>query len=253
MAKFKRRTPRQRYDASHVRFYAWMMNSPAYRSLSALGRALLVELYALYNGLNNGDLFLSVRDAALRLNVSKTTVAPVFKEVESRGFIRARQRGSFAWKERHATSWILTEFSFAGQPPTKDFMRWTPGPEIQKPVRKAGQTVQAFGLKKAQRKEDCAICPDVRTDLADFRAGRSAPPDTDSLPYRGSVEGAESRAQPEGERSAANAPRPLGKIASGIVERAKASGHMAGVTRSRNRKGSVERTGIVVGVPCNDP
>jgi hypothetical protein len=45
----------------------------------------------------------------------------------SEGFIRARQRDAFTWKMRHATEWVLTEFPFAGTPPTKDFMRWRPG------------------------------------------------------------------------------------------------------------------------------
>jgi hypothetical protein len=36
---------------------------PAYRSLSVGARALLFEIRALYHGVNNGELFLSVRRA----------------------------------------------------------------------------------------------------------------------------------------------------------------------------------------------
>lgn len=111
-------------DAKHVRLHRWMMESAAWRSLSVGPRALLVELYALYNGQNNGDLFLSATEAGKRLSVGKSTAHRWFAELEERGFIRARQRGAFNQKVRHATTWILPEFNFAGQSATKDFMRW---------------------------------------------------------------------------------------------------------------------------------
>lgn len=85
-----------------------------------------MELKELYNGSNNGDLFLSVREAAKRLGVSNNTASKAFKELEEKGFIIARQKGYFKQKTRHATSWILTEFKYNGQLPTKEFMRWSP-------------------------------------------------------------------------------------------------------------------------------
>jgi hypothetical protein len=113
------------------------LNSLAYRSLSLGARALLVELYALYNGQNNGDLYLSAREAGKRLGVGKTKAAACLHELEAKGFIRPRQRGAFQWKMRHATCWVLTEFAFAGQIPTKDFMRWQP-PDGAKPGSPGG-------------------------------------------------------------------------------------------------------------------
>ncbi len=124
---------RKKKQLAHVRLYNWVLTTPAYRSLSAGARALLVELYAFYNGRNNGSIFLSVREAASRINVTKNTTPKLFRELEGRGFIRAGQRGAFTLKKRHATQWILTEFEYANQAATKDFMRWA-APEIQKPV-----------------------------------------------------------------------------------------------------------------------
>jgi hypothetical protein len=43
--------------ARHVRIYRWELESAAYRSLSLFARCLMVELKALYNGTNNGDLY----------------------------------------------------------------------------------------------------------------------------------------------------------------------------------------------------
>jgi hypothetical protein len=51
-----------------------------------------------------------------------------FRQLEDRGFIQPRQRGSFQWKQRHATSWLLTEYDddMTGHKATKDFMKWRP-------------------------------------------------------------------------------------------------------------------------------
>jgi DNA-binding transcriptional MocR family regulator len=108
----------------YVRHFRWQLNCPAWKSLSMTARCLEMELKALYNGINNGDLFLSVREAAKRLGVANNTAGKAFKELEERGFIRPKQRGSFDWKLRHATAWVLTEFEYANQPASKDFMKW---------------------------------------------------------------------------------------------------------------------------------
>ncbi len=118
----------------HVRLHRWLLNSPAYRALGCTARALLIEIYDLHNGMNNGELFLSVREAARRLGVWPNTALKAIHELEDKGFIRPKQRGSFDWKDGKATSWILTEFAHAGQLPTKDFMGWQPEGEKQKPV-----------------------------------------------------------------------------------------------------------------------
>lgn len=138
MPKATRRRRGKRVDAtgrskgadSHVRLHHWELNSPAFRSLSLGARALLVELKALFMGTNNGELFLSVREAGRRLGVGKNLAERCFRQLEDRGFIRPNRTGSFNWKggarRGAATTWILTEFGFAGAIPTKDFMRWRP-------------------------------------------------------------------------------------------------------------------------------
>lgn len=129
----RRRKRKQRLDAPHVRLYGWELRSPAYRSLSVGARALLVELKSLYNGYNNGNLFLSVREAARRLGCSKDRAARLFVELRDRGFIRPKEIGAFNLKAASgrgmATSWILTEHptgdAVSG---TKEFMHWRPTP-----------------------------------------------------------------------------------------------------------------------------
>src|ERR1044071_5096173 len=120
------RTGRSVGTDRHVRLHHWLMASTAWRSLTCEARAVLVELYAHYDGGNNGRLFLSVREAARRTNISKSTAATAFAALVQRGFIRPHVKGAFSLKQRHATSWILTEFAHGGHIATKDFMPWQP-------------------------------------------------------------------------------------------------------------------------------
>lgn len=116
-------TGRSSPDIRHVRLHFWLLRSEAWRSLKVGPRQLLVELYSLFNGQNNGELFLSVRRAAARLSVAPNTVNRWFRDLEDRGFIRPNQRGGFTRKSSEATTWILTEFDFGPSTATKDFLR----------------------------------------------------------------------------------------------------------------------------------
>jgi hypothetical protein len=133
MRKLRKANPAEK----HVRLYRWELQSAAYRSLSLRARCLLVELKALYNGSNNGELFLSVRDAAARLKTGLHQATAAFRELVDRGFIKPRQRGSFHWKQRHATSWLLTEYDddMTGHEATKEFMKWQPDDAVKNKTR----------------------------------------------------------------------------------------------------------------------
>jgi DNA-binding transcriptional regulator YhcF (GntR family) len=128
-----------------VMLYKFMTSCPAYCSLSNNARALYIELKLLFNGSNNGDLFMSVRDAAASINVSVGTASKTLNELQEKGFIRPKKRGSFHLKLRHATTWILTEVDYCGTPPTKDFMRWHCQAKKQNPVSNGDNLVSPFG------------------------------------------------------------------------------------------------------------
>jgi hypothetical protein len=134
MGKRLRRKAITSGPTKHVRLYRYLLWSDAYRSLGLPARCLLVELYDLYNGENNGHLFMSVREAARRLGISKNTAHTALKQLEDRGFIRPNQRSSFHWKKRQATCWVLTEYEFAGHAPSKEFMRWSAPQQNQNTV-----------------------------------------------------------------------------------------------------------------------
>jgi len=148
-----------------VRVRDWEFQSPAYRLLSGNARALLNEFKFLYNGSNNGMLFMSWRDAALAIGVSSPrTAAKAIQELIDKRFIRVRTRGSFSNKTGQAATYILTEFEYGGKEGTKDFMRYVPT-EIEKARL---QKVMPPWFKNAPRRsrktsderpDDDSICP----------------------------------------------------------------------------------------------
>lgn len=119
------RTGRSKGDAHHVRVYSWMIKLPVWHSLDGNAVKLYVELSSLYYGENNGEIYMSGREAARRLGVAENTARNALKELQSKGFIRPYVKGGFSRKQRHATQWILTEHPFNGRPASKDFVRWT--------------------------------------------------------------------------------------------------------------------------------
>jgi hypothetical protein len=113
-------------ETRHVRLYHWVLNTQAWRSLPPACRALCVEIAQRFNGSNNGKLSMSVREAARLLYIAKDTATKCFHELEAIGFIKQNICGSFNWKRKHATTWILTEHTFGDQVATKEFASWVP-------------------------------------------------------------------------------------------------------------------------------
>jgi hypothetical protein len=60
----------------------WMLNSPAWRSLSPVARCVLIELLSIYNGANNGFIAMSARTAGERVGCVKDTAARAFRELQ---------------------------------------------------------------------------------------------------------------------------------------------------------------------------
>lgn len=111
-------------------------------------RALYIELKRRFNGHNNGKIYLSHRDAALALNVHRNTVAPMFRELERRGFIClsvAPHLGPSGIGQ--ASVWALEELATQdGKLAGKAFMRWC---EDKSPAQKTGQPVTKIRTQSA--------------------------------------------------------------------------------------------------------
>lgn len=127
MTRKHNRTGRTR-TASFAMLPHYVLNSPAWRSLSLAGRAAFIELLGLYVPGRNGRMAMSARTLAERLPISRATAARALHELADRGFIRAMRLGGFNMKAGtgRATEWALTlhRCDLTGEAASKSFMQW---------------------------------------------------------------------------------------------------------------------------------
>jgi hypothetical protein len=123
-------TGRSTGPARFLKLDHWLLKTTAWRSLGPACRALYVELAQRYNGSNNGEISMSVREAAGLIHVAKDTATKSFHELEEKGFIKRAVCGSFNWKLKQATTWILTAYDLGESLATKEFARWLPKPKL---------------------------------------------------------------------------------------------------------------------------
>ena len=128
----------------------YLLESEAWKSLSANARAVYIDIRMRYYGSNNGRIGYSVRAARAALAIGLGTASRAIGELEDRGFIAATKRGTFRLKVRHASEWRLTDLvcNVTGDLPTKDFMRWQPSKnKTRYPERKrAVSDVEPIGI-----------------------------------------------------------------------------------------------------------
>lgn len=112
--------------ASFVAFERYLLNSPAYRSLTPTERCAYLEVAYVYFGNNNGRLAMSSRRLAERLGVHKATAARALKVLTQRGFIEVVVPAGFSCKLKRAAEYRLTAFKcdVTGALPSKAFMKW---------------------------------------------------------------------------------------------------------------------------------
>jgi hypothetical protein len=113
-----------------------LLKSAAYASLDLVARGLLQELVMIYNGDNNGSIYLSATDATARLGLSDRRPAMrAFDELCERGFIAMAKEAHFAIKasdKSRARCWRLTWHAWPECPvrskraPTCDWEDWSP-------------------------------------------------------------------------------------------------------------------------------
>lgn len=141
-----------RSDTSRfVRLDYRILGSNAYRSLSPNGRSLLVELVMLYNGENNGSLYLSVRDGAHRMGVADLTAASrAFDDLVALGFLELAQDAHFrvkASETSRARCWRLTWLAGPGRKaPSWEFLEREPDPQTlaRKRMERGQRALKAY-------------------------------------------------------------------------------------------------------------
>lgn len=155
-----------------VRLPHLILNSCAYRSLSLKARCLLVELGMLYNGSNNGGIFLSVEDAKCRLGLGDHhTVTAAFNELQELGFITKTAEAHFHVKTSEtsrARTWRLNWEAGPGRKgPSMDFLAHEAEPKTTARARmeRGMRALKKFRKAKAEGKmpvvESTILTPDT--------------------------------------------------------------------------------------------
>jgi len=127
---------RRRHDGPNfIQLFRYMLDCPAYVSLSPSARAAFVEVKRGYNGSNNGRIVLSARQLADRLGCHRNTAWRALQELIDKGFIEPRVKGAFHVKFKHATEWRLNDerCDATGARQSQAFLKWS-GPSQPRPA-----------------------------------------------------------------------------------------------------------------------
>jgi len=152
-----RRASTNHIGESFIPLVGSVLSSEAWRHLSPLGRALLIELMGLIKNWkwppeNNGRVFLSVRDAASALQCSVRSAREGFYELQRLGFIVVVELGHLG-AEGHgkATYYRLTMCGCHQYPRgSKEYITWKPGADypVLRGPRPKGQQRSAAKVSK---------------------------------------------------------------------------------------------------------
>ena len=121
--KIKALSARSQKHKRFVLFDYEQIESQAFRYLTGGALKLLIMVRKRFNGINNGKISFSVREGRDLLGYSMNTVARYFDELVDKGFLRIKEKGSFSYKKRHATTWIITCEEYNNQK-SRDFKHW---------------------------------------------------------------------------------------------------------------------------------
>jgi DNA-binding transcriptional regulator YhcF (GntR family) len=166
------RKSKRDHTPRHVRICHYMMETPAWKSLGAIERAMYLDIASRYagQGTNNGKIGYSVRAAAKELDIGLATAKRALDKLQERGFIVCMTKGAFSRKNRHASEWRLTEFSsdVSNEFATKEFIRWKPDENKTRYLQRK-QTVavaEAVGICSGSREDSntaLGICSGSKT------------------------------------------------------------------------------------------
>ena len=107
-----------------------LMHTVAWQSLPAMAVCILIYIWSLHNGRNNGEIICSIRMLERRFGIGRRRAIDNLRVLENRGFLVSTRRGSFLVKTGsfigRATTWRLTMESCNGKPATHEYRAWTP-------------------------------------------------------------------------------------------------------------------------------
>lgn len=143
--------PPKSSNGRHFRLHHSMTSLPVFKTMAPIAKALLLEILERHNGVNNGAISYSCREAEQAGVMNADTAVKAFEMLQERGFLRVARESSFDLKTTpsgngisrtgsRAREWRITFLpGLNGEKPTMDFLAWEPGKptlEKKKPVRR---------------------------------------------------------------------------------------------------------------------
>src|SRR5262245_61239661 len=122
-------------------------DSPAWRIMDPIARLLWIALRRKLrnDGLNNGKIYLSCRDAAGEVGGSRNTISRRYAELEHYGFLRKTAEGFLGVDGRGiAPHYRFTDLVHGTHPATRDYEKWG-GSIFENPPRESGWKKQNPG------------------------------------------------------------------------------------------------------------
>lgn len=110
--KFKPKDPNGR----HIRVYATLLNSHAYRVLSNATKALYIDLRNMLTGTNNGNINATLSILKHKGWKSPATLAKALYELRAMGFIAVTREGGLKMGTRVCTLYRFTDLEVFEQP-----------------------------------------------------------------------------------------------------------------------------------------
>jgi hypothetical protein len=137
--------PKSGSDARHFRMYHAITAMPVWKTMEPIAKALFLEVLERNNGINNGTIGYSVREAEEAGVMDADTAVKAFRILQERGFLRVGRDSHFTTKVlanghginrtgTRAREWRITFLPGPNdEKPTLDFLRWEPAnPPLEK-------------------------------------------------------------------------------------------------------------------------
>ena len=117
-------------NTPYIKLHRGITKTAAWRSLSPEARSTLIQIWEKHNGSNNGEISYSYRQAKEEVHCGNTKISRAFKELQDKGFLIERRKGSFHQKTdggaRRASEWELTAEPCDGQPAKLNYRSYKP-------------------------------------------------------------------------------------------------------------------------------
>lgn len=149
------KTGRSTSEGQFAKLTRYMMSCEAWRALPTSAQALYPWLLLEAKGdpLKNGQVSLSVRDAARLMGVTPDTAAKAFHQLMAKGFLIQRAGGCLGVAGTgQAAEYELTELGTSqDRVPKRLFMQWREGQDFPVPATKSNNPKGANGSRRKQK------------------------------------------------------------------------------------------------------